>query len=190
MAKIISVASQKGGVGKTTTALNLSYILSMMGEKTLLLDGDPQGGVAIASNLGRKTSRGLVDVLMNQCEPDQIVAAVKNTSLSIAGIGVMDPENVMLFEQSARNGRLGQLMDELAKGYDYVFIDAPAGVGEVVRSLFMASDSAILAVRPRNLSLKSIPPFLKLVKWVKQNHERPFKIEGVCSHDVRRYKSA
>ena len=180
MAKIICVASQKGGVGKTTTALNLSYILAMMGEKALLLDGDPQGGVAIASNLGRRTNRGLVDVLLGQCEPGQIVAAVKNTSLSIAGIGVMDPENVVLFEQSARDGRLGKLIADLATGYDYVFLDAPAGVGEVVRALFMASDSSILTVRPRNLSIKSIPPFLKLVKWVKQNHERAFKIEGVA----------
>lgn len=180
MAKIICVASQKGGVGKTTTALNLSYLLSLMGERTLLVDGDPQGGVSIASNLGRKTTRGIVDLLKNQAEPSDVICDVKNTSLSIAGIGMMDPENVTFFEESARNGRLGELIGKISEDYDYVFLDAPAGVGEVVRALLLASNGVLLTVRPRNLSLKSIPPFLKLVKWVKQNSQRSFQIEGVA----------
>lgn len=181
MTKIISIASQKGGVGKTTTALNISYLLSMMGEKVLLIDADPQGGIAISSNLTRRTSLGIIDMIEGNAGPDDVVAPVKGTSLSIAGVGVMEPEKVMAYETAARSGALGELIRKFGNEgeYDYVVVDSPAGVGEVVRAALCASDGGILAIRPRNLSLKSIPPFLKLVKWIKSNCAPDFRLEGV-----------
>ena len=87
MARILAVASQKGGVGKTTTALNLSFSLRHMGVKVLIIDADPQGGLAVASNLKKKTKQGMVNVLKGECKPDDIIMFTKNKELAIVGMG-------------------------------------------------------------------------------------------------------
>lgn len=179
MGKIIAIASQKGGVGKTTTTLNLGFSLSRFGSKVLLIDGDPQGGMAIASNLKKRTTLGLVDVLQGRCGANEIVMTTKDQSLSIAGIGQPTPEEVFALEEAAHNGTLGNLIRSIAGGFDYVLIDAPAGIGSLVTALLAAADGVILVIVPRMLSLKSLPSFLTLTQWVQQNKNAALGLEGV-----------
>ncbi|MFA5515977.1 MAG: ParA family protein [Desulfuromonadales bacterium] len=179
MGRILTVASQKGGVGKTTTTLNLGFSLSRLGSRVLLIDGDPQGGIAIASNLKKRTQQGLVDVLQGRCAAADIVMTTKDQALSIVGIGHPAPEEVFALEDAARDGRLGRLIREMAEGFDYLLIDAPAGIGGLVAALLEVSDGAILVAVPRMLSLKSLPSFFALTQWVRENRHAGLGLEGV-----------
>lgn len=179
MRKIITVASQKGGVGKTTTTLNLGYNLSRLGGRVLIVDGDPQGGISIASNLKKRTTRGIVNVLKGECSARDIIMTTKEDTLSIAGIGTTGPQDVILLEAEASGGKLKELLRSLSAGYSYVLVDAPAGVGGIVTALLGASDSVILLAQCRTLSLKTLPSFLKLVEWVRENRNGSLGFEGV-----------
>ena len=179
MGKIISIASQKGGVGKTTTALNLGFSLSRFGSRVLLVDGDPQGGMTIASNVKRRTSLGIIDLLKGEHGLSDIVMRSRDRTLSVAGIGRLEPEDIFLLEAAATDGRLGQVLTTIATGFDYVLLDAPAGVGGIVTSLLSVSDSVILVVLCKMLSLKTLPSFLTLTKWVRDHKNPRLKLEGV-----------
>jgi chromosome partitioning protein len=179
MGKIITIASQKGGVGKTTTALNLGFSLSRFGNRVLILDSDPQGGITLATNLKRRTELGLINMLMEGLPPSDIVMHVRNNSLAVAGIGRLEPEDVFMLDELAKNGRLATGIKCLAEGFDYLLIDAPAGVGGLVTSLLSASDSVIPVVLCRALSIKSLPMLLNLVKWVRDHKNPDLVLEGV-----------
>lgn len=179
MGRIVTIASQKGGVGKTTTTLNLGYSLSRFGNRVLLVDGDPQGGMTIATNLKKRTSLGLIDLVRGTCTPPEIVMAARDGVLSVAGVGRISPEDVFLLEESSRNGTLDQVLRELADGYDYVLFDAPAGIGGLVTSMLAVSQGVLLVVMARMLSLKTIPSFLGLVHWVRTHRNPALHLDGV-----------
>jgi len=123
MGKIIAIASQKGGVGKTTTALNLGYCMTRFGSKVLLIDGDPQGGMSIASNLSTQTNLGLMNLVKNTAKANEIVLTTRDKTMGILGLGRLQPDDVLLLENEARTGNLGMLIRTLTKGYDYIIID-------------------------------------------------------------------
>mgnify|MGYP000924420676 CR=1 FL=1 len=179
MARIICIASQKGGVGKTTTALNLGYSLSRLGSRVLLVDGDPQAGVSIATNVRKRTTKGLIDLIRGNSPAAEIVMETREPSFSVAGVGRLDPEDVFLLESSARGGDLSRAVRGLAADFDYVIVDAPAGVGGLVTGLLAASDSVILVVTPRLLSLTTLPSFLSLLRWVQDQRNPNLRLEGV-----------
>lgn len=179
MRRIITIASQKGGVGKTTAALNMGYNLSRLGGRVLVVDCDPQGGIAVASNLKKRTSKGLVNVLRNECRPSEIVMTTRENTLAIAGIGSLEPEDALYFEAESAKGRLRDLLRELASDFSYVIIDAPAGVGAIVTALLSASDSVIMVTQCRTLSLKTLPAFLKLVHWIREKKNPSLHFEGI-----------
>ena len=179
MAKIICVASQKGGVGKTTTALNLGYTLSRVGSRVLLVDGDPQAGMTLATSLRARTEHGLIDVLRGDLSPVEVVVKTRDESLSVAGIGELEPEDVFLLENEQQRERMADVIRELALGYDFVFVDAPAGVGGLVATWLSVADSVMLVVTPRLLSLTSLPPFLSLLLWIQEHRNPGLSLEGV-----------
>lgn len=179
MARIITIASQKGGVGKTTTTLNLGYSLSRIGNRVLLLDGDPQGGMALATNLKKRTERGLINTLLEGSSPDEIVMHSRDQNLAVAGIGRLQPEDVFMLEEFARNGRLATAVKGLAAPFDYLLVDAPAGISGLVTSLLVASDAVIAVSLCRALSIKSLPLLLNLVRWVREYRNPSLLLEGV-----------
>ncbi len=179
MATIIAIASHKGGVGKTTTALNLGYGLTRLGAKVLLVDGDPQGGLANASNLKRRTQAGLVQLLTNDRRANEMVTYTRDQRMAVIGAGVVTTDDVLQFEELALAGQLAISIRELAHDFDYVLIDAPAGIGGVVRGLLLACDSVIVTLNPRPLAVKSLPSFLKLIKSMADSDNPGLRLEGV-----------
>ncbi len=179
MGRIITIASQKGGVGKTTLSLNLAFNLSRLGSSVLIVDADPQGGITLATNLKKRTEMGLIHALREECSPQSLIMKTKSPGLAVAGIGAMDPDDVFMLENFARNGKLKQLLATLAKDFDYMIVDAPAGTGSIVAALLTASGSVLLANTCRMLSLKSVSASLKLVRWARDKGNTDLVIEGI-----------
>ena len=179
MGKIICVASHKGGVGKTTTALNLGFSLSRFGEKVLIVDADPQGGIAAASNLKKRTTSGLVDLLKGEKKPEEVVAATKDKKMSVLGAGTTDPEDALFLEKEARKGTVGSTIRSVSKGFDYTLIDAPPGTGVIVTTLLGASDSVIIPVQCSALAVRTLPMMSKLVRNVRKKINPSLLLEGL-----------
>jgi chromosome partitioning protein len=179
MGRIIAIASQKGGVGKTTTALNLGFSLSRFHGRTLLIDADPQGGMGIASNLKKRTTLGLVNFLRNECKATDIIAVTRDQTMGVVGAGVIEPEDAIFLEEQAANGNLGKAIRILAGDHVYTIVDAPAGVGGLVSSLLSISDGVLLPVTCRNITVKTLPNFLKLIRSVQQKSNPSLRLEGV-----------
>jgi chromosome partitioning protein len=180
MTKIIAIASQKGGVGKTTTTLNLGHSLTRFGSKVMLVDCDPQGGMTIASNLANQTNLGLMNLLKNDARPEEIIFTTRDKTMAVVGLGNLQPDDVLLLENEARGGTFGMLLKTIISGYDYVLIDSPSGVGSLTASLLSISDSVIITINCRVISLKTIPLFLKLLKTIKGEFNPKLELEGVA----------
>ena len=178
MSRIICIASQKGGVGKTTTTLNLSYSMSRFGDRVLLIDADPQGGMSLASNVRRKSRAGLVQLLRDGLETGEALVETRDRMMTVVGSGIDDPRDALYLEEAALDGRLSQLLTSLRGRFDLVVADAPAGVGSIVHALLRATDGIILPLRCQAAMLKSLPMMLRLVREVQQDSNPSLRVDG------------
>ncbi len=179
MKRVLTIASHKGGVGKTTTALNLAYSLGRVVGQVLLVDLDPQSALAHATNLHKRTRKGLVDVLKREASPGDVRATTRDGVLTIVGTGEVGPRDVGLIERAAVDGSLKTAVEEISEGYRYVVIDAPAGIGAVVRGILEGSQGTILVVNCRAITMRAIPSFLALVQDVAATSNPDLRLEGV-----------
>jgi chromosome partitioning protein len=177
--RVLTVASHKGGVGKTTTTLNLAYSLGRIGARVLAFDLDPQGGLAASTLLRRRTERGLVDVMKRRATPVEVRVTSRDGLLTVVGLGGLESDEIGHFERSAAGGPLRMAIDSLSDGFDIVLLDAPAGIGSVVRALLQASDGVLLVVNCRAVTLRSLPTFLELVESVGRDPAARLVLEGV-----------
>ncbi len=181
MKKTIAIISQKGGVGKTTTAFNLGYSLSLTGNKVLVIDGDPQGGVALSCNLKTRTAKGLIHALKGTLEKETDVIEYLQDSFAVAGVGIEQPEDILYFEEAAASGTLGSLIQTLAADFDIVLIDAPVGVGRIVKALLEVCDSYLLLINCKAGTVKSLPRLIKLADYLKQSVNQDMELEGIVT---------
>ncbi len=179
MGKIICVASHKGGVGKTTTVLNLGFSLSRFGEKVLIVDADPQGGIAAASNLKKRTKRGLVDLLRGKTKPDEVVVPTRDKKMSVLGAGATEPEDALFLEKEVRKGAIGKTIRSVSDEFGYTLIDAPAGTGGIVTALLGASDSVLVPITCSALAVRTLPMMLKLLRRIRKRLNPMLLLEGV-----------
>jgi chromosome partitioning protein len=179
MARVITVGSQKGGVGKTTTVLNLGYSLSRLSQRVLLVDADPQSGMSLATNLNRRVIPGLVQVMEGNLRPMAAVAYSRDRTLAGLNTGVIQPQDTLLFERECRGARLQEVLRELDEHFDYILLDAPAGVGSIVHGLLSVSNAVMLVVRCQTIGIKSLPVFLKTVQHARENGNPGLRLAGV-----------
>lgn len=179
MTRKITIASQKGGVGKTAVTINLAYSLRRLGKKVLIVDGDSQGGVATACRLKILNSKGLVQVLRGEFTLAEVAVPLDGENLAVVGTGISGPADIVFFEEQVAAKKMGPLFAGEVGGYDFVLYDAPVGLGVVTRELFAISDSFIQVLTCRAGAVTTLAKLLNLYIWIRNNFNPDLKIEGI-----------
>ena len=188
MGKVISVANQKGGVGKTTTTVNLSTLLAKKGKKVLLIDTDPQGNATSGLGITKELELSVYDILVGDTTFEETVqdTAVKNLKICPSNISLAGAE-VELVSMMSREQRLKVKLDEVKDQYDYVLIDCPPSLGLVTLNAFTASDSVLIPVQCEYFALEGLGQLLNTVNLVKKHLNKSLEIEGalLTMYDAR-----
>lgn len=187
MAKVISLVNQKGGVGKTTTSINLASSLGAEGKKTLLIDLDPQGNAS--NGLGLNTNdfnNDIYDVITGACEVKKAIIKTKFKNLSIipstinlAGVDVEFVKKMLEDPEFRQNEQLRIKLAEIRDYYDFIIIDCQPSLGISTMNALVASDSVIIPVQCEYFALEGITQLLNSIILVQSNMNPDLKIEGV-----------
>lgn len=187
MARRLVIASQKGGVGKTTVALNLAVALAERGRRTLLVDLDPQGAVGLALAKGDSELPGLAELLSGIGGPRDAVVQTRLDRLSLLPRGRLDATDVDSFEaEVAKDGALERALAACEKGADVVVIDTPSGLGRVTTTALGVSHFALLAFQTENLALRSVGQVLRVVEYVQTTRNPKLRLLGILPTLVER----
>ena len=188
MGKIISVANQKGGVGKTTTTVNLATILAKKGKKVLLIDADPQGNATSGLGLDKDLTPSTYDILVNDTEFEDVMqkTIIKNLKVCPANMDLAGAE-VELVSMMSREQRLKEKVDIIKDKFDYILIDCPPSLGLVTLNAFTASDSVLIPVQCEYFALEGLGQLLNTINLVKKHLNKDIRIEGalLTMYDIR-----
>lgn len=181
MARIISVANQKGGVGKTTTTVNLGACLAQDGKKVLLIDSDAQGNAT--SGLGvRKpdVKQDIYDVLVNEVSIKETIIQTPRENLSIVPATLqLAGAEIELTSMMARESRLKSALAEVSDEYDFILVDCPPSLGHLTINAFTASDAILIPVQCEYYALEGLSQLLNTVRLVQKHFNPGLEIEGV-----------
>ncbi|MCI8654292.1 MAG: ParA family protein [Clostridia bacterium] len=188
MGKIISVANQKGGVGKTTTTVTLSAILAKKGKKVLLIDADPQGNATSGLGVTKEVEFSVYDVLVSDTMMKETIQEtnIKNLRVCPSNINLAGAE-VELVSMMSREQRLKEKIEEVKEQFDYILIDCPPSLGLITLNAFTASDSILIPVQCEYYALEGLGQLLNTVNLVKKHLNKSLEIEGalLTMYDIR-----
>ena len=179
MGKIIAVANQKGGVGKTTTCVNLTGALTLENKKVLLCDADPQGNATSAMGIDKnRAEKGTYSILTRSCQPTEAIVHTKygdvmpsNKELSGAAIELVDAER--------REYVLKEALETLRQSYDYIIIDCPPSLELLTLNALCAADSVLIPVQCEYFALEGLADLMNTVRLIKKRLNPEISVEGV-----------
>ena len=182
MGKAIAIFTQKGGVGKTTTNINLAACLAAKGKKILILDIDPQGnttsGVGISKRGLKVTTHEILIEDTYRPEEAIIPTGIKNLDIMPASVQLAGAE-VELIQIAGREKRLKKAIDQVKPNYDYIFVDCPPSLGLLTINSLTAVDSVLIPIQCEFYALEGVSQLMSTIEIVKKNSNPDLQIEGV-----------
>ena len=181
MAKIICIANQKGGVGKTTTAVNLSACVAQLGKRVLLIDIDPQGNTT--SGLGVNKNRieySIYDVLINNVDASEAILDTMIDTLKLLPSRMeLAGAEVELVNLLAREQRLKNAVAPLRDQFDYIFVDCPPSLGLLTLNALTMADTLLVPIQCEYYALEGLSQLMNTVKLIRRNLNPGLEVEGV-----------
>ena len=180
MSKIIAVVNQKGGVGKTTTAVNVSTILAKKGKKVLLIDSDPQGNATSGVGIDKNTEKSIYDVIINDVETNEAIvqSPIKNLYVCPSNINLAGAE-VELVPMMSREQKLKEKLEKVENDFHYIIIDCPPSLGLLTINAFTASNSLLIPIQCEYYALEGVGQLINTVNLVRKQLNKTLYIEGV-----------
>lgn len=180
MNKVLAVANQKGGVGKTTTAINLAASLALKNRRTLLIDLDPQGMSTLGLGKRKETGKGIYQALMNGRE---IMDCIEGTELENFYLCVCSPElagiEAELYKSDQREKRMAGAVDRARRYFNYIIIDCPPSLGFLTINALAAADSLVIPVQTEFFCMEGIPDLFQTLEMVRTYFNPKLAVEGL-----------
>jgi chromosome partitioning protein len=181
LGKILAVANQKGGVGKTTTSVNLGACLAYIGEKVLLVDIDPQGNATSGVGIEKaEVEQCIYDILVDDLEASAVIQETKVENLyAIPATIQLAGAEIELVPTISREVRLKRALDEVKDSFDYIIIDCPPSLGLLTLNSLTAADAVLIPVQCEYYALEGLSQLLNTIRLVQKHLNHDLKIEGV-----------
>lgn len=181
MGRMIAVGNQKGGVGKTTSTVNLGAALAYLGKKVLIIDSDSQGNATSGLGVSRAdVNQSLYDVLINHTPIKETILPTSRENLWIVPSNIqLAAAELELVGEANREMRLKDAVAEIRDDYDYILVDCPPSLGQLAINAFTASNTILIPVQAEYYALEGLTQLLNTIRLVQKTYNRNFRIEGV-----------
>ncbi|WP_303864032.1 ParA family protein [Alkalibaculum bacchi] len=181
MTKVVSIYNQKGGVGKTTTNINLSAYVSLLGYKVLVIDADPQGNTTSGFGFEKDNLEStLYDGMVNNISMEDIILKTRYENLDLVPSDAnLAGAEIEINQKSEKELRIRKLIDQLNEKYDYIFIDCPPSLGLISINALTASHSVLIPIQCEYYAIEGVSQLVKTIDLVRRGLHIPLEIEGI-----------
>ena len=180
VAKIVAIANQKGGVGKTTTAVNLSSCVAALGKRVLIVDLDPQGNTTTGYGIPkRNVEKGTYEILIGEARASEAIRKTEYRTDVIGSNTRLAGASLEMIDLPARESRLRKALAEVQKDYDFIFIDCPPSLDLLTLNGLSACDSVLIPVQCEYYALEGLSELISTLKTIRKKYNPYLDIEGV-----------
>jgi chromosome partitioning protein len=180
MSRIIAIANQKGGVGKTTSAVNLAAALVASQKKVLLVDLDPQGNATMASGIEKRDlQHSITELLLGESSLQQVLTSTEEGYDLIPGNMDLTAAEIQLMDMSARESRLKQAIQPIRNNYDFIIIDCPPSLSLLTLNALAAADGIIVPMQCEYFALEGLSSLINTINALKQKLNPTLEIDGI-----------